>query len=602
MNFKLRAHIIIALIVVAVSAAFTFFHISNESRYAQERTQRSSENVKMAFESMIRDSEHFYTFRAYANIRSEGVNEAIKNRDTETLYRLTLPRYKTLKEENLDLTIMQFHAADGRSILRMHMKEQYGDYIALRRPMLQKVHATHKTVTGFEGGIGGMAYRVITPVFRGEAYIGALEFGIDNRYFINKLKETTGADSILMIHRNVLGAVDHSLYPEKFGEYRYPHLELNQNEIIRAFVKNNRSAESRIFHYGNNDYEVSPIFLKDTDGKNIGMIVCINNVTGSVQDIVETVVKSLLLTIFLVAVFWGLFEYVFRSLIGRVNLQEQYIHTILNSQNNMVIVTDGTMLIYANQSFLDYFGYPTIEDFFQDHPCVCDYFESGESNEYLLASMEGVRWTDYLTLYNRQEHKVKITVDHKTSIFTISSQKMEYDRQVRHVVVFTDITKLNELATLDVLTQTSNRFQFDKILDHSIMLAGRNGRALSILLLDIDYFKQVNDRYGHLTGDEVLKSMAKILSKNIRQSDTLARWGGEEFVILLPECDLSSAHKMGEMLRLKIEQGNYDPVERVTCSIGVAQWAVHEDSDQLLRRVDEKLYKAKEGGRNRVVS
>jgi hypothetical protein len=220
MSFKLRAQLIIALIVIAVSSTFTFFHISNERRYASERSTRSSENVKMAFDSMVRDTEHFYTFRAYANIRSEGVLDAIKKRDTQTLYRLTLPRYNTLHEENPSFTIMQFHASDGRSILRMHRKEQFGDDIAMRRPMLRAVHST-QILSGFEGGIGGIAFRIIMPVFDKDAYVGALEFGIDTPFFVDKIKQITGSESILLIHENVLGAADRSQYAEGIGGYRY---------------------------------------------------------------------------------------------------------------------------------------------------------------------------------------------------------------------------------------------------------------------------------------------------------------------------------------------------------------------------------------------
>ncbi len=602
MSFKFRAQLIIALIIIAVSSAFTFFHVSTEMRYADERSLRSSENVRMAFDTIVRDTEHFYIFRAYANIRSEGVAKAIKERDTETLYRLTLPRYKTLTEENPSLTIMQFHAPDGRSIVRMHLKEKFGDNIAARRPMLREVHKNHKMVTGFEGGLGGMAYRVIMPVFDNDTYIGALEFGIGSTYFIDKLKQMTGSQSILMIHQNVLGAVDESLYQNQYGDYRYSNLEREEKEILDAFAEKNHKIEPKNIRVKDKDYEIHPLFLKDADERNVGAIICIYDVTGGFQNTVETVIGSILLTALLVMLFWGVFQYFLSSLIGKINLQERYIHTILNSQKNIVIVTDGLEIIYANQPFFDYFGYPTLERFRQAHPCICDFFEPGESNEYLLGKIEGILWTDYLIQYNKHEHKVKMTLNSTTSIFTVHSQKMEYDNQIRHVVVFTDITKLNDLATLDALTQVANRFQFDKVLSHSITLAERYGRALSILLIDIDFFKKVNDNYGHLVGDEVLKTMAQIVMNNIRKSDILARWGGEEFVILLPDSDLISAIKIAENLRQKVEESDFAPVDKVTCSIGVARWNEGENPDQLLRRVDEKLYQAKEEGRNRVVS
>ncbi|AFV96955.1 MULTISPECIES: sensor domain-containing diguanylate cyclase [unclassified Sulfuricurvum] len=602
MNFKLRAQIIIALIVLAVSSVFTFFHISNESRYAQERAQRSSGNVRMAFDSMVRDTEHFYIFRAYANIRSEGVLEAIKKHDTETLYRLTLPRYKTLCEENPSLSIMQFHAADGTSILRMHLKEHFGDNIAARRPMIRSVHKNHKMLTGFEGGIAGMAFRVVMPVFDNDIYVGALEFGIDTSYFIDKIKQMTGSENILMIHKDVLGAADGSLYQKGIGEYRYISISEEQKPYLSAFMDKNPLMNPKNIRIDEKDYEINPLYLHNSEGRKVGVILSINDVTGSYQNLLETILGSIILTVLLMALFWGLIEYTFGALIGKLNLQERYIKTILDSQKNIVLVTDGEQIIYANQAFSDYFGYLSIEKFRLEHACICDFFEAGESNEYLQPQMDGILWTDYLIQYNTKEHKVKMRVGEKVSIFTVHLQKMEYENQIRYVVVFTDITKLNELATLDVLTKVANRFQFDKVLEHSITLSQRYGRALSMMLIDIDHFKEINDNYGHLVGDEVLKILAQILRDGVRKSDVIARWGGEEFVILLPDSELSSATKLAEILRLRIAEYDFKLVKKITCSIGIVRWNEGENPDQLLKRVDEKLYYAKETGRNKIIS
>ena len=602
MNFKLRAQIIIALIVLAVSSVFTFFHISNESRYAQERAQRSSGNVRMAFDSMVRDTEHFYIFRAYANIRSEGVLEGIKKHDTETLYRLTLPRYKTLCEENPSLSIMQFHAADGTSILRMHLKEHFGDNIAARRPMIRSVHKNHKMLTGFEGGIAGMAFRVVMPVFDNDTYVGALEFGIDTSYFIDKIKQMTGSENILMIHKDVLGAADGSLYQKGIGEYRYIRISEEQKPYLSAFMDKNPLMNSKNIRIDEKDYEINPLYLHNSEGRKVGVILSINDVTGSYQNLLETILGSIILTVLLMALFWGLIEYTFGALIGKLNLQERYIKTILDSQKNIVLVTDGEQIIYANQAFSDYFGYLSIEKFRLEHACICDFFEAGESNEYLQPQMDGILWTDYLIQYNTKEHKVKMRVGEKVSIFTVHLQKMEYENQIRYVVVFTDITKLNELATLDVLTKVANRFQFDKVLEHSITLSQRYGRALSMMLIDIDHFKEINDNYGHLVGDEVLKILAQILRDGVRKSDVIARWGGEEFVILLPDSELSSATKLAEILRLRIAEYDFKLVKKITCSIGIVRWNEGENPDQLLKRVDEKLYYAKETGRNKIIS
>jgi diguanylate cyclase (GGDEF)-like protein len=274
--------------------------------------------------------------------------------------------------------------------------------------------------------------------------------------------------------------------------------------------------------------------------------------TGGYENTLQMIFESFIITVVMISFIFGVFEYGFAHLFQKLNLQERYIHTILDSQKNIVVVTDGVSIIYANQAFFHYFGYSSLDAFRHDHACICEYFETGESDEYVLSEMDGVLWTDYLIRYNTQEHKVKMSRLGKTSIFTVHSQKMEYQDQIRHVVVFTDIIKLNELATQDPLTHVANRFQFDKVLEHSIRLATRYGRPLSMILIDIDHFKQVNDQYGHLVGDEVLKQIAALLSQNIRKSDSVARWGGEEFVVLLPDSTLASAVTLAEALRTRI--------------------------------------------------
>ncbi len=602
MNLKLRAQLIIAFIVIVTSATLTFYHISQERRYIQERTERSSENIKLAFDTIVADTEQLYRFRTRVTMETEGVMDAMKRRDSEALYRAVLPRYNALREENPHLIIMQFHAPDGRSVLRVHLRKKFGDDIAAKRPMLREIHTEHKMVTGFEGGLGGIAFRVIMPIFDHGEYIGALEYGVDSGYFVDRIKHLTGSDSVVLIHKNWFGAADKKKYSDGIGQYYFSNVLNERKELMTRYAFNNPSLEPRHIDLEGKSYEINPLFLKDAKNRNLGMIIAIDDVTGVSQNTVDTIIDSLTVTAIMLIVLWGLIEYTFGGLIKKVNLQERYIKTILDSQKNIVVVTDGKALIFANQAFYDYFGYHSLDTFRDNHSCICDFFESGESDEYLQPKIDGLLWTDYLIQYDMKEQKVKMTVGNKTSIFTVHAKRMEYAGEIRHVVVFTDITKLNQLATQDVLTQVANRFQFDNVLEHSISLAQRYGRTLSILLIDIDFFKEVNDTYGHLIGDEVLKKLAHTLSAGIRKSDVIARWGGEEFVILLPDSELSSALKLAETLRAKVAETDFEPVvKQITCSIGVARWNEGENSDQLLKRVDEKLYTAKEGGRNRVI-
>jgi diguanylate cyclase (GGDEF)-like protein len=162
-------------------------------------------------------------------------------------------------------------------------------------------------------------------------------------------------------------------------------------------------------------------------------------------------------------------------------------------------------------------------------------------------------------------------------------------------------TQLEEKASFDFLTKLYNRRKFNSFLEYEISKANRyKDQHLSLLLVDIDYFKNVNDTYGHLVGDNILQEVSKILTICSRDTDIVARWGGEEFVLMLPQTNVEQAFLVGEKLRATIEKHKFDDVKHITCSIGVSQFHRNEDKDILFKRVDAALYKAKNSGRNKV--
>ncbi len=159
--------------------------------------------------------------------------------------------------------------------------------------------------------------------------------------------------------------------------------------------------------------------------------------------------------------------------------------------------------------------------------------------------------------------------------------------------------RLEELATHDSLTGAINRRKFNEMIDIEFERVRRYGRPLSFVILDIDHFKRVNDTLGHEAGDQVLVSLAQLLRDGIRTVDTLARWGGEEFVLLLPQVSLSGAADLAERLRLDVRARRL-PAD-VTVSCGVAEHRPPETPDDLFARADAALYRAKDEGRDRVV-
>lgn len=165
--------------------------------------------------------------------------------------------------------------------------------------------------------------------------------------------------------------------------------------------------------------------------------------------------------------------------------------------------------------------------------------------------------------------------------------------------------RLELQATTDPLTGTLNRLAFDLSFEQAMLESKRSLRPMSVILLDLDNFKKINDKFGHLAGDAVLQSVTEIIRTTMRRNDVLARWGGEEFIILLKECTASQAGGAAEKLRAAIQRaslrfGTCDI--KVTASIGVAERGIEETGKNCLTRVDRAMYVAKRKGRNRVVT
>ncbi|TVO73558.1 GGDEF domain-containing protein [Sedimenticola selenatireducens] len=160
-----------------------------------------------------------------------------------------------------------------------------------------------------------------------------------------------------------------------------------------------------------------------------------------------------------------------------------------------------------------------------------------------------------------------------------------------------------ESATIDPLTGVRNRASMDASMKREIGLAQRHNSPLSVILMDIDHFKAINDQHGHLYGDQALKAAAQCAEQSIRESDMIFRYGGEEFLVLLTGTDLEGAQLLAERIRVNVQ--NLEPISdkdiQMTVSLGVTKLTAQDSTDTLFQRIDAALYRAKNEGRNRVI-
>jgi len=160
-------------------------------------------------------------------------------------------------------------------------------------------------------------------------------------------------------------------------------------------------------------------------------------------------------------------------------------------------------------------------------------------------------------------------------------------------------TELTHEANFDSLTQVYNRNMFQRLIKRKITDAQSNQKTFVLIMIDIDYFKKINDNFGHLVGDTALKNLVKSIQSHIRDNDLFARWGGEEFILCF-DVDMQTGLKISENLRKSVEIYDFDTIKSMTCSFGITEFKNNDGIDSMIKRADDALYEAKRSGRNRV--
>ena len=301
-----------------------------------------------------------------------------------------------------------------------------------------------------------------------------------------------------------------------------------------------------------------------------------------------------------------------KELEHKVTIKTLEIRSILDSQDNIILVSDGNSMLFGNKSLLNFFGVTSMDELKEQFGCICERFIEDDEYFSLKKVPEGKKWIDEISNYPLTQRIAKIkNKEGKDCIFQISIKESIYDeKHTEYVVTLNNITQLHYQtqalqyqATHDNLTKLFNRQKLNDELSDEINRHDRYKHDISLIMFDIDHFKKVNDTYGHDIGDEVLISISSLSKKHIRNTDILARWGGEEFLLLLPETSIEDAKTVAQKLRADIDSTCLTAVKscHITASFGISLFKEDDTRDSFIKRVDEALYEAKEAGRNQVI-
>jgi len=276
----------------------------------------------------------------------------------------------------------------------------------------------------------------------------------------------------------------------------------------------------------------------------------------------------------------------------------------MEQMDEMVRITDKEGYItYANEALTRHTGYKKSELIGNTNILFRSGFHDEEFYKKMYDAIENKESYQATFINAKKNGEIYYEDQIITPILNEESEEIEYfvstSKDVTEIVKMQE--KMKALATTDALTGIKNRYSVNQEIENEMHRVKRYEGSFALMMFDIDFFKKVNDTYGHDVGDYVLKEFSAIVSSHIRDTDTFGRWGGEEFMLLAPNEEKDGAIKMAEKILKHIADFDFKEVGQVTASIGVTTCNDSANKEKLLKKVDDALYEAKETGRNRVV-
>ena len=374
--------------------------------------------------------------------------EAIKQNEREKLQELAMPLFQSLKKNDEYLQLMQFHLKDGSSFLRLHKLEHFGDLIAKKRKMLQDIHKTHRRISGFEYGEFGISYRIITPIFYKEEYIGAFEIGVSPKKILDHVSFFNNLEGVIKFDRENAKSIEYE--------------KIKNKKLLDYLSLGDNKKEKNSFRLDKKYMALYSFEVLSYDGEAIGRFVFFNDLTNYYKEFYTIVSRLVLVGII---GFFGIFAvlyYILHLYAKRLEKAYHQVEVILDNQQNIVLLTNGKQLTQANKVFFQFFGFKDLEDFLKSHQCICDFFV--EEDGYLTKKIGDLDWTSYVILYPNETHLAKIIQNENEYIFRVYGHIVEENmEQNRDYVVVTleDITqelmRQKELKEKDILLQQQSR-------------------------------------------------------------------------------------------------------------------------------------------------
>lgn len=612
------------LIIFLFLIAEVFFFSEKEKSIAeiqQNHIAEAKERFLAAQRAFDKLSQSFYNERNDYLARLMHLANDVDNVTRETIREDLLSRLFPIYHNSKLFGLIQFqiHTKDGLSFLRFNHQDVYNDDLKKIRYSIRTITRNYLYIKGFEAGRFVDGLRYLYPLFYDGEFVGSYEWVWDHETLVRELQKIYGGDYGILIRRESLeGRMEQSVIRElydtfmhcsdylyqktAYGLYR-PHFvpklqELSEEHRLCELWKRNHDF-SIPYRYDNRNQLATFIVIRDIGGKPYGYFIALEDENRLNQAERLFAIESLFLLFVLILLL---------GILYRTYREKTLMRTLLDSQKDLILLTNGRRLLDANKAFLDFCDVKDIHEFVRRFKCVCELFI--EADGFLQKEQEGLDWLQYLVRHPEDENRVLMYDQRKEEdrIYSISFNR--FGSSDLYVITLRDVTETEREkmhfrieALMDHLTGIYNKRAFEHYLKDKIRdLNYYRHTGMAVVMFDIDDFKSINDRYGHQWGDEILRELTALVRRQIRKSDFFARWGGDEFMIIMDGVDLKEAATIIENLRVTIHSHDFHLREPISSSFGITDLRADDSMEGVVDRVDKLLYRAKSRGKNRVVT
>jgi len=611
-NYKhLRAKIILTLLatsilLIIVTESYHYhmrkdvlYNVSIEKLLILSKTMRNFEKVQL----------QLYKSRFKKIERNQNILKAIQNSDISML-RVELDRLSLyFKESSPSLKHIHLYDKNGNLFYSADKQDKYLYTNIVNNAVLVESIRTDKFTKGYVLTKNkGFYTSFITPIKLDSKTIGYFEFGIQ-------------ADSLFKIASKA-GRYKYALYLQNKsieGQRELGKLVSSNSKIFKQlnisqdFIYENANKNIVISH-GDKYYLLTQYDIESSFQKNFAQVIMASNVTNYVNDnfykAMYMVGVSLIVLFALIIIVY----IIFTKLINKLSREEEELRTkqtqiqiIMDNSESLISLLEDENLVLVNKPFLKFLSCSDMGIFISQHNNLSTLFIPSEDTFSAKNALNNSTWIKQINSLEKDNQVV--TLKHPyfgLNYFSVTITNIP-EHPKSKIIIFTNITSIFKkskkdeyLAYHDNLTKIFNRQYFNEIVSQNIFNARYDKKKATLLMFDLDFFKRINDTFGHQVGDDVLIKFTEVISNNIRTNDLFVRWGGEEFLLLLNDATRDTSTTVSDYLRTKIENTDFKEAGKITCSIGASEYREGDNIDSWIERVDKALYQAKTNGRNRV--